>query len=1430
VEGISGYASLRLRELYPGVDLRLFWTSQGQLKYDLVLQRADALRQVRFRYVGADRLRLEADGSLVVTTELGQLRELPPQVYQDGRLVQGAYHVRGTEVSFVAPEALPHLPLLFDPGVVWSTYYGGSQVEEFLSIATDRAGNAYAAGWTMSPDFPVQNALQGTIATTVASDAVVAKFRPNGQLLWATYYGGDSAEVAYGIACDAAGNAAVVGMTASPNFPVQNAFQTSLSGASDAFLLRLNSTGQRLWATYYGGSGGELANAVAYERSGNALFACGSTSSTNFPVANALQSSHAGGTLDGFILKFSSSGQRLWATYYGGNGEDDLRAIAADSTGAVIVVGTTSSTNFPVQNALQPAFAGGTSDACVIKLTGSGQRLWATYYGGNRQDVGSAVAVDDRNSVIFGGASLSDTIPLLNAVQPRRAAALDAFLTSLDSAGRLQWGTFYGGNALEEIRGIAIARNRWVIACGYTYSSNFPRWLSLQPYAGNGDAFLLMFHYVGTLQWSTPFGGSGYDVFYSVATDTGVGFYACGSTTSADFPLQNPLQNQRLGSSDATIVRFDRETIRCRVLRQPLCAGDTATVEFTTTGSFFPDNSFTVVLSDSSGDFARSTLIGEQRGQSAGRVVVRIPDTIPAGRHYRIRLIASSPVTVGEPSDTLVILRPPTPPVITVSPDTLLCPGDSAILQIEPQEMATYTWRRNNTPLSGATSVRLVARQPGRYTVEVRTPCGTVTAEREVVLTAGVPPALPRITASGPLRFCRGDSLLLSTAPQEGVQYQWYHNGNPVGGDTSTLVVRETGLYTLAVRNACGTVWSRDTLSVTVDDTLQKPTLQLVGSSRFCQGDSASLQTQPQPGAQEYRWYRNGILLLRNPRAWSYTVRQSGWYSVELSNTCGSVRSDSIFIEVLPLPEPPRLSVEGGVLLCAGDSTVLSTAAQPEARYRWYRNGQLVDTTGARYVVRQAGTYTVEVITPCGRARSPDSVTIQVLDTLPVPRLQRSGSPELCEGDSLRLWVESVGGARYEWYRNGAALGVDSAALTVREAGTYWVRLSSPCGEVVSDSVVVTLRPRPRPPDIAAEGSLQLCEGDSVRLYLRAPQPGVTYAWYRDTSFLGNALSLVVSTAGTYWVKALNDCGEAHSDSVSVTVIPRPPKPTITQEGDTLVSSSPIGNQWLDSTGTPIPGATEQRFVPSRSGQYRVRVTINGCSSESDPYTFIRRSEPVLLRLSGGKAAPGTVVELPLLISIPPSGIAATGLTLNLRYWARVLEPLPPTPMGTLSQGWRSIPLEIPTAGLPAGQTTALRLRFRVLLGDREQTPLLLENIAWQGSAPATEVATDTFTVDICHEGGQRLFTPTDAVAFLEVVPNPAVGTVSVRFGVPEFGQVRLQVWNLYGQEVAPVLERSLAPGFYQEVLRLPQLSAGTYLLTLQTPSLRLRTPFQYVP
>jgi Beta-propeller repeat len=198
--------------------------------------------------------------------------------------------------------------------VLFCTYLGGTSDDRAYAIAVDTMGNAYIAGSTTSSDFPVGgSASQRHLAGT--RNAFVAKLTAAGQVAFSTYLGGGY-EAANGIAIDVAGNAYVVGQTASVSFPILNPIQTKLKGNQNGFVSVLDATGMITFSTYLGGSGTDAATAVAVDSSGN-VYIAGYTSSADFPTANALQP-HRAGTQTGFVLKMNTRRTLVYSTYLGG--------------------------------------------------------------------------------------------------------------------------------------------------------------------------------------------------------------------------------------------------------------------------------------------------------------------------------------------------------------------------------------------------------------------------------------------------------------------------------------------------------------------------------------------------------------------------------------------------------------------------------------------------------------------------------------------------------------------------------------------------------------------------------------------------------------------------------------------------------------------------------------------------------------------------------------------------------------------------------------------------------------------------------------------------------------------------------------------------------------------------------------------------------
>jgi hypothetical protein len=325
-------------------------------------------------------VRLDAAGSLAYSTHLGGSGgDQGSSVAMDG---SGNVYVAGVATSSNFPligalqPAFGGASDLFmakfnDTGrqLLYSTYLGGAGFDGASGIAVDAAGNVYLTGLTSSPNLRIANALQQTHRGGLF-DAFVAKINPSGSgLVYSTYLGGNGEDRGFRIAVDAAGSAYITGDTDSPDFPTASPLQSAGGGRADAFIVKLNPSGNQLiYSTYLGGSGFEGGTAVAVDATGGATVS-GFTSSMNFPTVNALQQVFGGGSFDAFVAKIGATGSVLnYATYLGGSGIDAGFGVAGDVSGTSYVMGQTDSNNFPTASSLQATYGGGSSDVFVARI------------------------------------------------------------------------------------------------------------------------------------------------------------------------------------------------------------------------------------------------------------------------------------------------------------------------------------------------------------------------------------------------------------------------------------------------------------------------------------------------------------------------------------------------------------------------------------------------------------------------------------------------------------------------------------------------------------------------------------------------------------------------------------------------------------------------------------------------------------------------------------------------------------------------------------------------------------------------------------------------------------------------------------------------------------------------------------------------------
>lgn len=377
--------------------------------------------------------------------------------------------------------------------LVYSTYLGGSDLDEAFGIAVDGLGNAYMTGATFSNNFPTT---EGAFQTTYGGgfgDGFVTKLSPTGSaLVYSTYLGGSGQDGGNGIAVDAAGDVHVTGLTSSwYDFPTTaGAFQTTFgNGYQKAFVTKLDPTGSTLvYSTYLGGSDisdFDQGEGIALDTLGNA-YATGFTHSADFPTTAGASQTRLAGIDNAFVTKLSFSGSALYSTFLGGGNIDHGSGIATDAEGNAYVTGFTDSTDFPTTTgAFQTTFHG-VVDAFVTKLNPTGSSIvYSTYLGGTDDDGGGAIAVDTAgNAYVMGSTQSTDFPTTAGALQTTFGGVYDTFVTKLDFTGSvpLVYSTYLGGSGgdggvglgLDAPGGIAVDPLGNAYVSGTTRSTDFP--------------------------------------------------------------------------------------------------------------------------------------------------------------------------------------------------------------------------------------------------------------------------------------------------------------------------------------------------------------------------------------------------------------------------------------------------------------------------------------------------------------------------------------------------------------------------------------------------------------------------------------------------------------------------------------------------------------------------------------------------------------------------------------------------------------------------------------------------------------------------------------------------------------------------------------------------------------------------------------------
>jgi hypothetical protein len=612
-------------------------------------------------------------------------------------------------------------------------------------------------------------------------------------------------------------------------------------------------------------------------------------------------------------------------------------------------------------------------------------------------------------------------------------------------------------------------------------------------------------------------------------------------------------------------------------------------------------------------------------------------------------------------SDSVTITLNPgvTPkPNISSNPssDTICSTTGSVVLtvtNVSDYVAPQYQWYRYTDTIPGAHASVYIATDSGIYTVIVTDtggPSGLSNAIHIYKVQGGSVLTVPDLVSSSLTNTICGDTgsfiltvdnASLSYSPQ--AIYRWYKGTEVVqNGTTPTYVVRDEGVYWVyVIDGGCSVVSDNDTVTLSVANNIPKPKIASLSGTTVCgQYGTITLSLTNNAGDYTnatYTWYRNDSLLSGETNAVLH-VTEAGYYRIQVMEGSCTALSDSLLITKDPagtVTEPNLASSPLGAALC-GDTGVVYLSVTNNAAYtsspvyRWFRNDTLITGVSTWYHYATAvGVYKVEVDNGgCTSLSNPDTVVSSGSQNIPKAIVRyESTTAEICGvyGSVIMTLSNSTAyatTATYQWYKDGVAItgGTDSMYIAT-DTGYYRLQIVDGSCSTFSDSIHVTKNSGAisRPSIISSSPSLALCNGGTILLTENSGNTYDRYIWYKGTVVVqdGTDSTYELSSAGTYFVQAINGNCAAVSDSLTITTsgtqITQPAIQSVS--GATvlcgtgtsimleLTNASIYGSsaqiQWYNGN-TPLQGETGIYYEATVAGLYKVHVLASGCGAFSD--------------------------------------------------------------------------------------------------------------------------------------------------------------------------------------------------------------------------------------
>jgi len=1144
----------------------------------------------------------------------------------------------------------------------WAKSMGGTNVDAAYDLALDASGNVYTTGQFRGTADLDPGAGTANFTSPGAGgwpDAYITKMDAAGNFVWAKQIGSTTIDQGTAVAVDASGNVYVCGdyngtVDFDPGVGVYN-LTSGGGGYQDFFVMKLDASGNFLWAKSLGGTLSDYAYGIALTSTNQVVVTGLFQNTVDFDPGAGTANLVSPGLSDVFVLKLDTDGNYVWAGAISGTNTEAGNDVAIDASDNILLTGRfAGTTDFdPGVGTFNLVSQSATHDIFICKLTSAGNFSWAGKVGGASVDYGQGIATDPSGNVYVTGffESLNVDFNIGAGTNNLSSALRDAFILKMDASGNYQWAKSFQGSPSQTEEGEAVA----VDANGNVYvTGRFDGLTDFNPGTGvsnlspaNFDGFVCKLNSTGNFLSVYALPGSSGDAAYDIEIDASNNVYTCGSYQgTGDFdPTTGTTTLTALGSIDIFVHKMGCLTNAAPVnttsaLNLEICANTSTTLSVTAYGSI---------------GWYTSSVGGTYLG---------------GGSTFNTGALSSS--TTFYVQDSTCAAGPRTAISVTVNPapvnqlvtpaNTSICSGGNATITVAGTESDVYYSLVNNTTsavvagptlgtgsamnfnLTGITSTttynvtavkpQIVNRALDLDGTNDYITCGTSNrATNTITISARV-----RTTVNGASQFIVNKYL------SGGIGYYLFINATGYAsfqGRNHTGTIKSSGNSTAMVadnqwHDITGVLRSPDTWEIWVDGVLQNsgtyittvtgisttaPLLigQFGGTYSPLDIDRVAIWSSAL-SAGTILANATGCLIGNEANLTGlFTFNEgSGTVATDLSVTavngtltnmnvpscwivgslkncadnCSVQMGNIVTVTVNTAPAQPTISASGSTSLCSGGSVTLTASAGTS--YLWSTGA-----TTASIVVSTAGTYTVQVTNAAGCQSVASAGTTVIVGTLPAqPTVTAGGPTTFCAGGSVTL--TSSAGTSYLW-----STGATTASISPTTAGTYTVQVTnaSGCQSIASTGTAVTVNATPAQPTISAGGPTTFCAGGSVTLTASA---GTTYAWSNGAT----TASISPTTAGTYTVQVTNaaGCQSILSAGTSVTVNTLPSQPTISAGGLTtfcaggsVTLTASAGTSYLWSNG-----ATTASISATTAGTYTVQVTnAAGCLSTTSAGTIV---------------------------------------------------------------------------------------------------------------------------------------------------------------------------------------------------------------------------------